>query len=119
MRLLAIVLAIVSLITLYSEPAGDILNGSFVLDGFSKGFKTLLLGASALILCTAMSDDKKNPIEDKGEYYYLFLMALLGAMFMASSVDFITLFVGLELLSLSSYILVGIRKRAVHQMKRQ
>ena len=37
-------------------------------------------------------------------------MALLGAMFMASSVDFITLFVGLELLSLSSYILVGIRK---------
>ena len=108
----AIVLAIVSLITLYSEPAGDILNGSFVLDGFSKGFKTLLLGASALILCTAMSDDKKNSIEDKGEYYYLFLMALLGAMFMASSVDFITLFVGLELLSLSSYILVGIRKKS-------
>ena len=106
-----------SLITLYSEPAGDILNGSFVLDGFSKGFKTLLLGGAALILCTAMSDDKKNPIEDKGEYY-LFLMALLGAMFMASSVDFVTLFVGLELLSLSSYILVGIRK-TVHQMRQQ
>ncbi|MDQ4483677.1 NADH-quinone oxidoreductase subunit NuoN [Bacillus cereus] len=107
----AVVLAIVSLITLYGEPAGDILNGSFVLDGFSKGFKTLLLGGAALILCTAMSDDKKNPIEDKGEYYYLLLMALLGAMFMASSVDFVTLFVGLELLSLSSYILVGIRKK--------
>ena len=61
----AVVLAIVSLITLYGEPAGDILNGSFVLDGFSKGFKTLLLGGAALILCTAMSDDKKNPIEDK------------------------------------------------------
>ena len=45
--IVAIVLAIVSLITLYSEPAGDILNASFVLDGFSKGFKTLLLGASA------------------------------------------------------------------------
>ena len=44
-------------------------------------------------------------------------MALLGAMFMASSVDFVTLFVGLELLSLSSYILVGIRKRTVHQMR--
>lgn len=119
MRFFAIVLAIVSLITLYSEPAGDILNGCVCVRWIFKGFKTLLLGASALILCTAMSDDKKNPIEDKGEYYYLFLMALLGAMFMASSVDFITLFVGLELLSLSSYILVGIRKRAVHQMKRQ
>ena len=71
----------------------------------------MLLGGAALVLCMAISDDKKEPIQDKGEYYYLFLMALLGAMFMASSVDFITLFVGLELLSLSSYILVGIRKR--------
>lgn len=43
----AALLAIVSLMTLYSEPAGDILNGSFVLDGFSKGFKTLLLGGAA------------------------------------------------------------------------
>ncbi len=44
----AVLIAIVSLITLYGEPAGDILNGSFVLDGFSKGFKTLLLGGAAL-----------------------------------------------------------------------
>ena len=106
----AIVLAIVSLITLYGEPAGDILNGSFVLDGFSKGFKTLLLGGAALILCIAMSDDKKNQLKIR-RILLLILMALLGAMFMASSVDFITLFVGLELLSLSSYILVGIRKK--------
>ncbi|KYG37437.1 NADH:ubiquinone oxidoreductase subunit N [Bacillus gaemokensis] len=107
----AVVLSLVALITLYSEPAGDILSGSFVLDGFSKGFKTLLLLGAIFVLCMALSDDKKEPIQDKGEYYYLFLMALLGAMFMASSVDFITLFIGLELLSLSSYILVGIRKR--------
>ncbi|MBJ8009981.1 NADH-quinone oxidoreductase subunit N, partial [Bacillus cereus] len=60
-------LAIVSLISLYSEPAGDILNGSFVLDGFSIGFKTLLLIGATLILCMAMSDDKKEPIGDKGE----------------------------------------------------
>ncbi|MDM5157411.1 NADH-quinone oxidoreductase subunit NuoN [Bacillus sp. DX1.1] len=106
----AIILSLVALISLYSEPAGDILNGSFVLDGFSKGFKTLLLLGAILVLCMAMSDDKRWPIQDKGEYYYLFLTALLGALFMASSVDFITLFIGLELLSLSSYILVGIQK---------
>src|SRR5690606_18291504 len=45
-----------------------------------------------------------------GEFYYLTLAALLGAMVMASSADLITLFVGLELLSISSYILVGTRK---------
>nr|WP_242144824.1 MULTISPECIES: NADH-quinone oxidoreductase subunit NuoN [unclassified Bacillus cereus group] len=100
-----------ALIMLYDEPAGTILEGSFVLDGFSKGFKTLLLVGAILVLCIAISDDKKEPIPYKGEYYYLLLMALLGAMFMASSVDFITLFISLELLSLSSYILVGIRKK--------
>ncbi|AWC30573.1 NADH-quinone oxidoreductase subunit NuoN [Bacillus cytotoxicus] len=100
-----------ALIMLYDEPAGAILDGSFVLDGFSKGFKTLLLVGALLVLCIAISDDKKEPIPYKGEYYYLFLMAILGAMFMASSIDFITLFISLELLSLSSYILVGIRKK--------
>lgn len=105
------VAALISLISLYNNPAGEILDGSFVLDGFSKGFKTLLLLGGILVLCMAISDKDDKEIEDKGEYYYLFLTALLGAMFMASSVDFMTLFIGLELLSLSSYILVGIRKR--------
>ncbi|MFD3446660.1 NADH-quinone oxidoreductase subunit NuoN [Microbacteriaceae bacterium 4G12] len=108
----AVILAIVALVRLYSEPAGDILDGTFVLDGFAKAFKTLLLVGAALVLLIAMSDTKKAAIVDVGEYYYLFLAALLGGMFMASSTDFITLFVGLELLTLSSFILVAIRKRS-------
>ncbi|WP_369903421.1 NADH-quinone oxidoreductase subunit NuoN [Bacillus manliponensis] len=109
--IVTVMLAFVSLIFLYDNPAGEILDGSFVLDGFSKGFKTLLLLGGLLVLCMAISGQGDKEIEDKGEYYYLFLTALLGAMVMASSVDFMTLFIGLELLSLSSYILVGIRKR--------
>src|SRR5690606_3161693 len=46
-----------------------------------------------------------------GEFYYLLLPALLGGMSMASSTELITLFVGLELLSITSYILVAIRKQ--------
>lgn len=106
-----VILALVALVTLYGAPAGEILDGSFVLDGFSKAFKTLLLLGGILVLLLAVEDDDKQPIEDLGEYYYLFLTALLGAMFMASSSDLITLFIGLELLSLPSYILVGIRKK--------
>lgn len=107
----AILLSLVSLISLYGQPAGDIISGSFVLDGFSKAFKTLLLVGSALILILAMSDTKEKSITDESEYYYLFLTALLGTMFMASSNDLVTLFVGLELLTLSSFILVAIRKK--------
>ncbi|MFX3624873.1 MAG: NADH-quinone oxidoreductase subunit NuoN [Ectobacillus sp.] len=106
----AAILALVSLMLLYGEPAGDILDGTFVLDGFAKAFKTLLLLGAALVFLLAMSDTNEKPIADVGEYYYLFLTALLGAMFMTSSNDLITLFVGLELLTVSSFILVGIRK---------
>jgi NADH-quinone oxidoreductase subunit N len=107
----AVILALASLILLYNEPVTEILYGTFRLDSFAKAFKTLLLAGAALVFFLAMSDTEKDPITDQGEYYYLFLTALLGGMFMASSSDLITLFVGLELLSLSSFVLVGIRKR--------
>ncbi len=109
--LAAIILSFVSLVFQYGQPAGDIINGSFVLDGFSKSFKTLLLIGSALILLLAVSDTKERSITDESEYYFLFLTALLGTMFMASSNDLITLFIGLEMLTLSSFVLVAIRKK--------
>lgn len=52
--------------------------------------------------------------KNSGGIFYLFMAALLGAMIMSSSGDLITLFVGLELLSISSYILAGMRKRSLH-----
>jgi NADH-quinone oxidoreductase subunit N len=56
---------------------------------------------------------KYGEISNQSEYYYLLLTALLGAMVMASSADIITLFVGLELLSISSFVLVGLRKKSL------
>ena len=56
---------------------------------------------------------KREDIADKGEYYYLLLPAAVGAMIMASSGDMLTLYIGLELLSITTYVLVGIRKHAV------
>ena len=45
-----------------------------------------------------------------GEYYFLVLCATLGMMFMASGVDLITLFIGLETMAISFYILAGYLK---------
>lgn len=104
--------ATVSLAGLIGEPATSILFDTFRLDSFSIAFKFILLIGSIFVLLLAISFDKKDGLaEFAGEFYYLFLTALLGAMFMASSGDLITLFVGLELLSISSYILAGITKR--------
>lgn len=103
--------AIVSVLSLLGTPVTSILQDTFRLDGFAKAFKLLLLSGAGLVLFLAVSYEPKDGLEEyRGEFYYLFLTGLLGAMFMASSGDLITLFIGLELLSISSYILAGMRK---------
>lgn len=107
--------AIISVTSLLGTEATSILDDTFTLDAFGKSFKLILLAGAALVMFLAISYEAKDGLEEyRGEFYYLFLTALLGAMIMTSSGDLITLFVGLELLSISSYILAGIRK---HNLK--
>lgn len=80
------------------------------IDDYGNAFKLIFLAGVAFTLILSQSYLKKGEITHQGEYYYLLLTGLLGAMVMASSADLITLFVGLELLSISSYVLVGMRK---------
>ncbi|WP_127581130.1 NADH-quinone oxidoreductase subunit N [Paenibacillus koleovorans] len=88
-----------------------LLGESFRIDDFANLFKLLLLTGTALIVLMSLGSVKDEDIQHKGEFYYLFLPAVVGAMVMASSGDLITLFVGLELLSITSYIMVGMRKK--------
>ncbi|GAA0487222.1 NADH-quinone oxidoreductase subunit NuoN [Salinibacillus aidingensis] len=92
----------------------SILYDTYIFDSFSFYFKFILLLGSFLIFLMILSRTAHQEIEDRGEYVYLLLAGLLGTMMMASSADLITLFVGLELLSLSSYIMVGLRKQHAH-----
>ncbi|MFE8701832.1 NADH-quinone oxidoreductase subunit NuoN [Cytobacillus sp. FJAT-54145] len=107
-----ILAATASLFMLVDHELTTILYDTFRLDSFAKAFKLLLLVGAALVMLIAVSyEPKEGMAEYKGEFYYLFLTALLGAMIMSSSGDLITLFIGLELLSISSYILAGMRKK--------
>jgi NADH-quinone oxidoreductase subunit N len=107
-----VILALVSLVSLIGHDTTSILFDTFRLDSFAIAFKLILLVGAALVLLLAIDFNHNEGLElYKGEFYYLFLAALLGAMMMASSGDLITLFVGLELLSIPSYILAGMRKR--------
>lgn len=109
--LAGIVGAIVSLTLMIGAEDAVILYDTFVLDSFAKAFKFILLLGGALIFLLAIDYEPREGMKERGEFYYLLLAALLGAMMMASSRDLITLFTGLELLSISSYILAGLRKR--------
>lgn len=103
--------ALVSLFLQMGDEPASLFNDMYRLDSFSKAFKLLLLTGTGLILILAYDYKMNREEEYRGEFYYLLLTALLGAMMMASSADMITLFIGLELLSLSSYIMAGLRKR--------
>jgi NADH-quinone oxidoreductase subunit N len=78
----------------------------FALDAFSIFFKLLFIVTIAMV--TLLSDDYlKGSRYSAFEYYSLMAFALCGMMFMASGVHLATIYIGLELLSLSSYILAG------------
>jgi len=78
----------------------------FALDAFSIFFKLLFIVTMAMI--TLLSDTfLRNSRYSPWEYYSLLAFALCGMMFMASGVHLASIYVGLELMSLSSYILAG------------
>lgn len=108
--LAGVAVAFTFLLSEIGSPITTLLYGTYRLDGFSIAFKGLMLIGTGFVLLMSSSYDRKGALAYRGEFYYLLLTALLGAMMMASSADMITLFVSLELLSLSSYILAGLRK---------
>ena len=81
-------------------------NGMFILDAFSVFFKIVFLVAAILtILVSSRYLDVERA--NTGEYYALVLFAVAGMMFLASAGDFVTIFVSLETMALSFYVLVG------------
>jgi NADH-quinone oxidoreductase subunit N len=81
-------------------------RGLVAIDGFAFFFKVLFLFAA--VLTVAMSS-RYLAVEGvrPGEYYFLILCATLGMMFMAGGIDLITLFIGLETMAVSFYVLAG------------
>jgi NADH-quinone oxidoreductase subunit N len=91
---------------------GSMLAGMFMADGYSAFFKGLFLISTALTVLISLRylDDEDS---HHGEYYALLLFATVGMMFMAGGGDLITIYLGLELMSLPTYVLVGFIRRDV------
>ena len=84
----------------------------FVVDGFAMYAKVLLLVGAALTLILAMPYNQREGIV-QFEYPVLVIFAALGMMMMVSANDLIALYLGIELQSLSLYVLAAIRRDAV------
>jgi NADH-quinone oxidoreductase subunit N len=85
-------------------------QGSVVVDGFSIIFAFLFLAATALVILLSLRYlDFEH--EQEGEFYALLLFACIGMMFMASGYDLLVMFLGLETMALSFYVLTGYLRR--------
>ena len=92
------------------QPVGRILfTGLFVVDNFALFFNVIFGICAIVTLLLSMHYLEKHDMAH-GEYYPLVLFALAGMMVMAGSSDMLTLFVGLETMSISTYALVGFKR---------
>jgi len=102
-----IILLTIAIILNSSNNVEKIFLESFTRDSFSNFFKILILVSSLFVL-----NSSKNFILDKKlakfEYPIIILLSILGMFFMVSSNDIILFYLGLELQSLSLYILASI-----------
>ena len=85
-------------------------SGSVIVDALTVYFWILFLVGAAIAIVMSV---RYLEIEDEhhGEYYALLLFSLIGMMCMASGADIVLIFIGLELMAISTYVLVGFLRR--------
>jgi NADH-quinone oxidoreductase subunit N len=85
----------------------DVFNKLYTVDNYGLFFKTLFLIVLTLVTFVSLRYTEREGI-GSGEYYALLMFGVLGMMVMVSSHSFITIFVGLEVMSISIYILCAL-----------
>jgi NADH-quinone oxidoreductase subunit N len=111
---IAIAILVVAGLIILVVPGEKIVTfgGSFVLDSFARVMKILALLGSAVALWMSPSYLAAER-QEKFEFAILILLSTLGMMLLASAADLIALYLGLELMSLSLYVLAAIQRDSV------
>jgi NADH-quinone oxidoreductase subunit N len=108
LSVLAVAVTGVFLALAAAQPGRDkpVLAGMFILDNFALFFKILILLSLALTVLASVRFVGKAPYP-AGEYYALVLFTGVGMLFMVSGTNLALIYISLELMVLSSYILAG------------
>src|ERR1044071_5238351 len=106
---LAVIGATLASLAPFTSTHVEVAHGLLAVDRFAIFFKIVFLVAAAI---TVLMSIRYLAVEgaSPGEYYFLILCAALGMMIMAAGIDLITIFIGLETMAVSFYILAGFIK---------
>ena len=95
----------------HTLPRGSIgFFNALLVDRFAIYFWYLFLASAAVTILTSVRYLEIEH-EHHGEYYALLLLSLVGMMCMAAGIDIVLIFIGLELMAISIYVLVGFLRR--------
>ncbi len=108
---ITLLLAALTSIYLYKMPAVTLFSEHFILDRTASLLKLLVYatGFAAFVYGRQYIQLRKMP---NGEYYVLGLLCLLGCMVLVSANSFLTLYLGIEILSLPLYAMVALRRES-------
>ena len=107
--LVGLVVAAGFTIAMWGGSPQAIFNNMLAVDSFALFFKLLFLGIAALVILASV-DYVAKFARFQGEYYALVLLSALGMMLMAATTELISIYIALELTSISLYVLVGFLK---------
>jgi len=103
--LLGLVVTAITTVLLTGQKSSTF-GGTFALDGYALFFDVIFLVAGALVVLMSMTYLEGTGIP-AGDYYGLVSFAIVGMIVMASATDLIVIFLGLEVMSISVYVLAG------------
>ena len=98
-----------TVLVIFQPATGVLFNGGFIQDDFARYMKALILAGSAMVMVLSVSSARENGLA-KFEYSALIVLATLGMLIMVSANDLMVLYIGLELQSLSLYILAAMKR---------
>jgi len=107
--LIGLAAALVLSIFEWNSGAAPIYSGMMLFDNFAVAFTSICIISTMLILLIS-KDYFEHISEHVAEYYTIILFALIGILVMVSFHNLSMLFIGIEIMSVSLYILAGIRK---------
>ncbi len=93
-----------------------VFSGLYVVDAYGTFWKLLLIVASGLVILLAKAHLKLEEI-DLPEFYAFILLSLSGMMVMVSGTDLLVIYLGLELMSLSLYVMAGFKRYALRSLE--
>jgi NADH-quinone oxidoreductase subunit N len=94
----------------------NLFNALYVVDDFGTFLKYIFLAILLLVSLISLAYTRREEIVSR-EYYSLLSFAAFGMMVMVSSNSFVTIFIGLEVMSLSIYILCGLLKGSLRAIE--